>query len=169
MAAKKGNKYAKGNKGGRPRKIEIKELPKFGEEMLFWFEQKLDYLKKNFRKKSFYVDVPFFEDFVKELGNISYRTINDYSEQSKEFSQSWSRCKDVQKRYIIFCGQNNLSNPSFSIFTAKNLTDMRDKNEIEHSGKIGTEINNLPEVIEAVKEYEKIREKQIKEESKKME
>lgn len=42
MSAKKGNKYAVGNDGGRPRKIEKKDLPALGLKMVDWFEKEAE-------------------------------------------------------------------------------------------------------------------------------
>jgi len=147
MGAPKGNKYALGNKGGRPRSFKTSELPKLGSDMVDWFETKFDSLKNEFLKKKKnvknaftpIVDLPFFSDFAKEVAHVTEDTLINYSKENKEFFGSYQICKDIQKKYVIFAGMNDLSNPTFSIFTAKNITNMRDKQEVEHSGSISLE------------------------------
>jgi len=138
MAAPKGNKYAKGNKGGRPAKLDESNVRKVAKEMLSFFEVRYDdfkgkietWINNDLRKGRPIVDVPFYADFARQVG-ISYRTLKECEENGdKEFSQAWQKCKEIQGRYIALAALNGLSNHTFSIFVASNLTDWRDKKQL---------------------------------------
>lgn|SRR3990167_6416685 len=149
-----GNIYAKGNKGGRPKSLKIEDLKTIGNEMVIWFLGKFEELrigvKKN--KKKVVVDMPFFSDFARETANVSEDTLFTYTGLSKEFFGSWAQCKEIQKKFIIFCGMNGISNSVFAIFAAKNLTDMKDKQEIEHSGSVKYSEEEIKEANEALQD-----------------
>lgn len=82
--------------------------------------------------------LPTFERFASEIG-VSVDTLLEWSKaknkQDKlkypEFSGAYSKCKQLQKDFLIANGTSGLFNPTFTIFVAKNITDMRDKVETD--------------------------------------
>jgi len=61
-------------------------------------------------------------------------------EEFKEFCNAYKAAKEIQKEFLISLGLSGSTPPSSYIFTAKNVTDMRDKTEtavtISSIGKI---------------------------------
>ncbi len=51
----------------------------------------------------------------------------------QEFCNAYKEAKELQKEFIIGLGLAGAAPAPFAIFTAKNITDMRDKQEIDHS------------------------------------
>lgn len=136
MPAPKGNKFALNNTGGRPPKYTDNELPELGKKMEEWFEKYLFTFKET-------KEIPFIERFAKDIANVSTDSLNEYRKQNKEFSVSYNRCKDIQKQILIQGGLTGVFNPTAFIFTAKNITDMRDKVETEHSGNVTHTITGM--------------------------
>lgn len=127
MAAPKNNKFAKGNKGGRPRTYPVKKLPELGREMVEYAEKHLDDFDINRSPL-------FLHDWAKSVG-ISIFTAERYCEENEEFCKSYKEFKDIQKQILILGGLKGYFNATAFIFTAKNITDMRDKQEVDHTSK----------------------------------
>lgn len=81
--------------------------------------------------------LPTMRNFAKEIG-VSIDTVYEWVKQHKDFSDAFTQAKDLQKWFLIENGLNNCYNPAFAIFTAKNITDMKDK--VEHTGENGQPI-----------------------------
>lgn len=128
MPAPKGNKYAQGNSGGRPPAYTNEQLPELGKKMEEWFSAYLLTYKET-------KEIPFIERFAREVADVSTDTLNNYCEQNEEFFVSYKRCKEIQKQILIMGGLGGLFNPTAFIFTAKNITDMRDKIETDITSK----------------------------------
>lgn len=62
---------------------------------------------------------------------ISEDTLTRYSKENKEFCGSYNDCQAIQKETLISAGLSGKTNPAFTIFTAKNITDMRDRTETD--------------------------------------
>lgn len=75
--------------------------------------------------------IPFFADFAAKIG-VTDATIVNWTKKNKEFLSAYTRAKSLQKQLLITCGLLGLYNSKFAVFTAKNITDMRDKREFEH-------------------------------------
>lgn len=89
-------------------------------------------------------DFPTFEKFAVQIG-VNGDTLvewanaknKDGNEKYPDFSAAYKKAKQLQKDFLM---QNSLMgrySTAFAIFTAKNVTDMRDKQEYEHSGEVG--------------------------------
>lgn len=139
MSAPKGNKHAKGNKGGRPAKLNQKNAKDVAEAMVEFFVTRYDEFKNEVRawkgdKRRHpepFVDVPFLYDFGREVG-MSYLTMYKYQRDCEdlEFRKAYTLAQEIQKKYISLASMNGLSHPSFSIFAATNLTDWRQKQQV---------------------------------------
>lgn len=123
MAAKKGNKYALGNKGGKPPIVSKDDRPTLFKEMLDDFQNHLDNFDQN---KS-----PIFIENWCRKHNLSDQTLRNYLEANEEFLATYNKCKQIQKEILIQGGLKGYFNPTAFIFTAKNITDMRDKVETD--------------------------------------
>lgn len=127
MAAPKGNKYAAGNKGGRPRVIELEELPNFGKELENWAEKKYQEILKKPKEDK----LPFFvRTFAREY-NLSQDTLNNYCKQSKEFFGSYNKARQIIGEALMIGGLKGWWHPTAFIFIAKNETEMKDKTETD--------------------------------------
>lgn len=62
---------------------------------------------------------------------VHRETLLNWSKQYPEFFDAYKRAKDFQENYLVINGMRGLINPAFSIFTAKNVLNWRDKKDIE--------------------------------------
>jgi hypothetical protein len=103
---------------------------------------------------------PTFLGFAKKIGVngdtlvewASAKYPDDYEDKEKagklkhpKFSAAYTRAKEFQKWILIENGLNGLYNPQFTIFVAKNITDMKDKTEAEVNEKMEGLITFRPE------------------------
>ena len=80
-------------------------------------------------------DLPFLSDFAGNIG-VSVAILEKWADRYKEFCCDYKRAKELQKEFLITNGLLGLYNPTFAIFIAKNITDMRDQQDL----KIGNEL-----------------------------
>lgn len=116
----------KKNKGGRPSKYK----EEYCEKIIEYFSgdpiEKIDGgLKAN--------PLPFLSNFARSIG-VCHDTIIEWGKQHPKFSEAYAHAKELQKQHLIQCGLLGLYNPRFAIFTAKNITSMRDQEEHLHVG-----------------------------------
>ena len=96
---------------------------------------------KNEYEKTEYEDVPnelpTFAKFARKIG-VNGDTIVKWAKKNKEFNAAYNAAKDLQKEFLVDNGLKGLYPPASYIFTAKNVTDMRDKTEtdITSGGKV---------------------------------
>lgn len=122
----KGNKNAIGNNGGKPREYAVKDLPKLGQSMLNWAQAFIPLCED---RDTF--EIPLIKDFAYEIAGISYDTLLDYVKDSPEFRQSYARVKSIQEKLLLKGGMKGWCNPNFTVFVAKNLTDLKDKKDLD--------------------------------------
>lgn len=60
-------------------------------------------------------------------------TLHEWVKTYPDFSDAYKRAKEYQEHFLATNGNKGLINPSFSIFTAKNVLNWRDKRDIELS------------------------------------
>lgn len=89
-----------------------------------------------------------FEGFAAEI-DVDCDTLVEWNRRDLEaleqnlaspypgFSAAYKKAKHLQKKLLVQNAMSNRYHPIFSIFVAKNATDMRDKQELEHTGKDG--------------------------------
>jgi len=85
--------------------------------------------------------LPTFARFAFE-NKTTAATLLNWCKDYPEFFEAYNTCKELQKEFLTNNGLAGLYPPAAFIFVAKNITDMRDKAEIEHSGSIGGEISD---------------------------
>lgn len=95
-----------------------------------------DALKK-FETDPSYRDIPFISKFCREVGQLTQETLNVKAKEFEELSDALKECKEIQKEILILGGLQSRFHPTAFIFTAKNITDMRDKTQQELSGPDG--------------------------------
>lgn len=115
--------------GGRPTDYH----PKYCEEIVTFFSKKPTKLAG---EKLIAEDMPFIEAFARSI-DVTHKTLLNWCDTYPEFLQAYKKAKEMQKEFLISNGLNGLYNPTFAIFTAKNITDMRDIKQVEQSGPNG--------------------------------
>lgn len=87
--------------------------------------------------------LPTFEGFAESIG-VHRDTVLEWSQATKgtkgklkypEFSVAYNKAKQIQKEWLIDIGLKGLAPPASFIFVAKNVTDMTDKQEVDHTSK----------------------------------
>lgn len=84
--------------------------------------------------------LPFFEAFARKIG-VAYSTLQKWATVTKgkkdtrprypEFAEAYNKCKQLQKEQLIHAGIVGAIPPATYIFTAKNITDMVDKQLVD--------------------------------------
>ena len=139
MGAPKGNKYAVGNRGGF---ANSKYKPEYCEEIIKFFSvpHTRERLKCRFYDKTGNLsreefeevadDLPFFSKFARKIKTTT-KTLNKWKEKHPEFCNSYNIAKELQKEFLVNNGLRGMYPPASFIFTAKNITDMKDEQYID--------------------------------------
>jgi hypothetical protein len=107
------------------------------------------------------VPMPTFHGFAKSIG-VNGDTVVEWATgtddkgnlRHPDFSAAYKRAKEFQKWFLIENGLNSLYNATFAIFTAKNITDMRDAQEMKLSGGINHTVDVTDEQYKTILERE---------------
>jgi hypothetical protein len=127
---------------GRPTKWK----PEFPNLILEYFETKADN-----------GELPMLSEFTRKVMGVSEQTAlrwlqdddTTLSDEEKEaFSESYKKAKEIQKEVLIRQGLKSKFNPVMAIFTAKNMTDMRDVVESKHTGTVTHGFVALPPLVD---------------------
>lgn len=98
------------------------------------FDKEIISYDKDGNEKISYIEkpniLPTFEKFAVSIG-VCVDTLNEWSKVHEEFSEAYKKCKNLQKDMLNDLAMRGFYNPTYTIFVAKNITDMRDKQEIE--------------------------------------
>lgn len=126
--------------GGRPTKYD----PKYCDEIIEFFDiEPYKEVPKTITsaKGSVIEDIslvperlPTFERFAHKIG-VHVDTMIEWCSKYEEFSEAYSRAKQLQKDFLIANGLSGLFNAAFTKFVAINITDMRDKTETDITSK----------------------------------
>lgn len=109
-----------------------------------WEERKIDHFKNGevvwTDIKILPVRMPTLRGFAKSI-KVSIRTVYDWISEKHgshqpEFSHAFTYAKEIRKDWLIDVGLSGSAPPNSFKFVAVNVTDMRDKNETEHSGSV---------------------------------
>lgn len=91
-------------------------------------------------------DLPLFEGFAASIGVRTATLINWAADDDESklkypgFFETYGICKAIQHRILVVGTLNGLYNSGFAQFLAKNITELKDKTEHEHSGPDGAPI-----------------------------
>jgi len=117
--------------------------------------------KKLDKKKMIPNTLPTLLKFAESIG-VDYTTVyrwahksapdEDFESFQAEFCKAYKKALKYQKEFLIANGLNGASPSAAYIFTAKNLTDMRDKQEVENKHTID---------VESVKKVEELSEEEL--------
>lgn len=151
------------NKGGRPPSYK----PEYCDDIVKFFSVakserviKSVVTGKNEYEKTEYESVPnelpTFAKYARKI-RVNGDTIVEWAKAKNEdgslkypeFTAAYNTAKELQKEFLIDNGLAGLYPPASFIFTAKNITDMRDKTEVEHSG--GLSLSGLFEAAKNAK------------------
>ena len=93
--------------------------------------------------------IPTLRGFAKKI-KVDHTTVYQWVKDHPEFSNAFTRAQELRKWFIIENGLEGTYNPTFAIFVAKNITDMKDKveHEIEVKPKL---IINDPTMLNALR------------------
>lgn len=128
-------------RGGRPTKYD----PKYCDEIIEFFNREpsvplvVDGEVMMHKGKPIMVAcrLPTFEMFALSIG-VHRETLRNWCDQHPEFFAAYKKAQDYQKEILIQNGLSGGYEKTFAIFTAKNVTDMTDKQEIDHTSSDGT-------------------------------
>lgn len=122
-----GNNYALGNKGGRPTKYD----PKYCHEIQEYFDTLPN---KNVDGRLVANELPTLRKFARQIG-VNKSTLLEWADSHKEFSTALEASKESYKEFLMENGLLGLYNSAFAIFVATNTTDMKSKQEVDHTSK----------------------------------
>lgn len=143
-----GNQNSVGNNGGRPSEYNSK----YCEDIIEFFSRKpydiLMMMNEDTGKEEPVInkhgnavlipcDLPTFEGFAIHIG-VSRQTLHNWCDAYPEFLYAYTRAKDFQKEILIQNGLHGNYEKQFAIFTAKNVTDMKDKQEVDNISSDGS-------------------------------
>lgn len=88
--------------------------------------------------------MPTLFRFAEQI-KVDKSTLLEWANKHPEFSSALEKSKDIQKEFLIDAGMSGASNPAMTIFTAKNVTDMRDR--IERNDTVNHQVFFVPRAI----------------------
>lgn len=130
------------NKGGRPTKFKAEYVQK----LVDFFSQpptyEVDVIIKSKNGTETYKteerpnQLPFLTKFAREIG-VDIDTLENWAKPENEdkypgFFGAYKLAKELQKEFLIQNALRGQYNATAFIFTAKNITTMRDQTQIEH-------------------------------------
>jgi hypothetical protein len=116
-------------KVGRPRKYTPEQLAKLGDGLVQYMKDGVEEVKQD--KKN----VRFIIMYLADNG-VPINDIDQLCEQSEYLTQQYAIAKGYQKDMINVGAMKGLFNAQYTQFVAKNITDMRDRVDVE--GNLGT-------------------------------
>lgn len=113
--------------GGRPTDYN----PKYCEEIIEFFDKEPWEETENGRVPC---KLPTLARFAVDRG-VCRETVWNWSQTHPEFFNAIKRAKAIQEDLLVQNGLTALYDKTLSIFCLKNLSDWKDKKEVEHSGE----------------------------------
>ena len=80
--------------------------------------------------------VPTLQGFAAAVC-VDISTLKDWSNNFKDFSRAYSHAQALQLDHLATVTGLGLYNSNWAVFMAKNVSEWRDKKDIEHSGGLG--------------------------------
>lgn len=74
--------------------------------------------------------LPTFQRFAIEIGT-THKTLLEWAKVHPEFRKAYDICKEVQWDFLVQHGLRGSYKAAFAKFLATNITDLRDKQEVE--------------------------------------
>ena len=114
-----GNKFAQGNKGGRPRKWTDEAIAKETDALYDWIDNPNNY---------------FFTSFL-IARELHPQQVERFAEMSEEFCEAYARAKLVQEARLVHMGITRKGDPGFIKFILQNKAGWKEKNEVSGDGE----------------------------------
>jgi DNA-packaging protein gp3 len=124
--------------------------PEYAEQLIEYFSEApyREVMKTVVTKLGDAIEVPTTEAtdfkslaaFANKLG-VHRDTLHEWSKVHPDFSDAYKRAKQYQEEFLSVNGNKGLINPAFSIFTAKNVLQWRDK-QPDEVDQVNVNINN---------------------------
>lgn len=73
--------------------------------------------------------LPTFERFAVTIGACS-ENLEQWRKKYSEFGHAYIQCQELQKDMLNDLAMRGFYNPTYTMFVAKNITDMKDKPEV---------------------------------------
>lgn len=70
--------------------------------------------------------LPTFEKFAVSIG-VHRETLENWTKEHEAFFDTYKKCKNLQKDMLNDLAMRGFYNPTYTIFVAKNITDMTDR------------------------------------------
>lgn len=118
-------------KNGAPTKYK----PEYDKKILDYFNGYINKISNKSVDQLKQITQPFpsFDDFAASIG-VSEEIIFDWEKRYPSFRLSYKRSQQLIKRFFVIMGTSGVYHPVFAIFTAKNMTDMRDNIDLTSKG-----------------------------------
>lgn len=143
MAAEKGNKYAIGNRGGRPTKYDAEKTPQMVYDYIDGCEDEYVLMgdAKSKMNNLLKVDIPTIEGLCIIL-MVSHDTIAEWVKKYNEFSDAITKLKEVQKRRLLEGGLSGEYQQSIAKLILANNHGMSDKVDQNNTGNVTVQVIN---------------------------
>jgi hypothetical protein len=118
-----------------------------------WYEREVTHQSKNGEYTTCEIEpnpMPQFSIFARKVLKVSKQTLLNWADKHQEFMDAYNTCKEIQKEFILENGMAGRYNPQFTKFVAINVTDMKDKTEVDNN--IKAEITEIRRTIVKPKE-----------------
>lgn len=88
--------------------------------------------------------LPTFEKFASD-NDLTVATLDNWKNDPDKplFFEAYKKCQAKQKDFLIQNAIYNNMNSTFAIFTAKNITDMKDKSEVDNNLNLGDKLKQV--------------------------
>lgn len=135
---------------GRPTKYK----PEYVQEFIDYFSEAPYKVVNNMKIAN---DFRTIASFARKIG-VNKDTLHEWRKVHPEFSDAYKLAEQYQEEYLSTNGTLGLINPAFSIFTAKNVINWRDKKEISGDAEkpltIKVEPVDVSERLKKIKDLE---------------
>jgi hypothetical protein len=128
--------------GGRPTKYDpeyCNQIVEYFNKPPFHIEYKREYYNNGELKSEYPIQManeyPTFQRFAFSIG-VNVDTLHEWKTQYPEFSEAYTRAKELQESIWSVNALQNLYNSQFAQFIGKNCFGYKDKQEVDLSGII---------------------------------
>ena len=80
--------------------------------------------------------MPLLQGFAFTIGT-TVKTLWEWKELYPDFRKAYSHAQALQLEHLATVTGLGLYNSNWAVFMAKNITEWRDKRDVEHSGDLG--------------------------------
>ena len=92
----------------------------------------VEYFEEALRNVETKKTIPFISAWGRSV-DLTPEVMWEYKKKNETFGNAYKKVKQIQKECLIVGALKGIFNPTAFIFTAKNITDMRDHTKIDHT------------------------------------